>query len=234
MSELEKRYRVSLTLDELIALDGRCSAETQGIVDEAKKERAIGLDDFSNEVIAQALKSGLLQWCAVDISRCKYCEKRPGGYYPYRSGGRYHRKGDPNTSRPIRYGGVQTGDGIRFNGLAGMCAECWREKYLPKIVRHILENDLPVEIQKNDIAPTRYKRDPERQCFKCGKTMYESEMSDSRTLMGDGYYKSTCPHCGAESTLFSASHKKTGKFRMIPVEEWEAAERKRREADNPF
>lgn len=233
MGELEKKYSVSLTFDELTALDGRCSDEIQGIVDEAKAVRAIGLDDFSNEVIAQAVMDGHLQWYSVNISRCKYCGERPCGFYPYKSSGRNHRKGEPNTRNPIRYSGVQTGDGILFSGLAGMCAECWDKKYLPKIVRYILDNDLPVEIQRNDIAPTRYKRDLERQCFECGKTMCESEMGERYSPMSGGYSKSKCPHCGAESTIYNP-HKLTGKFRMIPAEAAGEAERKRREADNPF
>lgn len=233
MSELAKKYSVSLTFDELSALDGRCSADVQGIVDAAKAEHAIGLDDFSNEVITKAVRNGKLEWNSVTISRCKYCGERPGGFYPYKTNSRYHRKGDPNTSKPIRYCGVQIGGGILFSGLAGMCAECWQKNYLPKIIRYILDNGLPVEIQRNDIAPTRYKRDLERECFDCGKTMYESEMGESLRLMGDGYYKSKCPHCGAEATIFT-SHNQTGKFRMITAEALEAAERKRREAANPF
>ena len=81
---------------------------------------------------------------------------------------------------------------------------------------------MPIEIQKNDIAETKYKKDSVYICHKCGEKMYESEMGKASTLMGDGYYPSKCPKCGAESLLFGNIYKLTDEFRMVKCE-WTTA-----------
>lgn len=101
--------------------------------------------------------------------------------------------------------------------MSGICRDCWFNVYLPKLVNFIIENDLPIEIQKNDIAETKYKKDDIRICYSCGEKMYESEMGRRTTLMGDGTYASKCPKCGAESLLFGNSHKITDEFTMRKI-----------------
>ena len=191
----------------------------QAIVNQAKEENAYGLDPFCNEVLRKAVERGELTWGSKKIRCCTQCDNKPSGYYTYPRNGRYHRKGDKNYDAPFSYSGIEPFQGfIIFTGTSGVCRDCWYNKYLPEIVHYITDNNLPVQLQKNDIAATRWTKDSIRVCFECGEEMYESEMGTSRTLMGDGTYKSTCPHCGAEETIFGRHHKSTDKFRMLLVE----------------
>lgn len=45
--------------------------------------------------------------------------------------------------------------------------------------------------------------------------MPNSQMGSLSTLMGNGYYKGVCPHCGAKQLPFGQSHKLTDKFAFI-------------------
>lgn len=217
---VEKLYTVSLPYEKIVLLDGKVDEETQMIIDLAKTEKSFGLDSYSNEILRQALECGKLSWGIVSISRCEHCDDKPKGYARYDRNSRYHRKGDFNYDKPYSYMGVKPFQGfIIFNGASGICYDCWYKKYLPVIVRYIIDNDLPIELQKNDIAETRYKKDPVMVCYDCGKEMRESEMELRPTVMGDGYYPCGCPHCGAKSLVFGKSHKTTNKFVMKRVEQ---------------
>lgn len=213
-----KEYSVSLTYEELLLIDGKCSEKSQSIVDQAKTEYGFGLDYICNEILAKSMKTGKLTWRYTEISSCKTCDTKPHGYYKYARSSRYHRKGDCNYNAPFKYSGIEPNGGfISFSGMSGICRECWYNVYLPKLVKYIIENDLPIEIQKNDIVETKYKKDDVRICFNCGEKMYESEMGRRSTLMGDGTYPSKCPKCGAESLLFGNSHKITDEFTMRKI-----------------
>lgn len=216
---MQKTYSVSLTYDELLLIDGQCNEKAQEIVDNAKLEFSFGLDPVCNEILGKSIKNGKLTWRYQEISSCKTCKDKPSGYYKYERSSRYHRKGDNNYDAPFKYSGIEPNGGIiSFSGIPGICKDCWFKVYLPKLIDYIISNDLPIEIQKNDIAETKYKKDSAYICHKCGKKMYESEMVKSRTLIGDGYYPSKCPKCGAESLLFGNIHKLTDEFRMVKCE----------------
>lgn len=216
----EKLYNVSLTYKEIVMLDGNARDCVQKVVDQAKTENSIGLDSFSNEVIRKAIEQGKLSWGSKKICKCLYCSNKPRGYEKYRSSSRYHRKGDTNYDKPLLYYAVDPMQGfVIFNGGEGMCTDCWEGKYKNKIIQYILDNDLPVEIQKNDFADTKYVKDVERKCYSCGKTMYESEMGVERTFMGNGNYPAKCPHCGAVSAFLGKNHELTGNFRMVKLKE---------------
>lgn len=216
---MNKMYNFSLTYDEAMLLDGKVSEKSQGIVDVAKKEHEFGLDDFCNEILRKAMEKGKLSWGRKKISSCEHCDDKPSGYHTYTRNSRYHRKGAPNYDAPYEYSGIDPFQGfVVFQGLSGVCVDCWYKKYLPVLVNYIIENDLPIEIQKNDIAESLYKKDDIRICFKCGEEIRESEMGTSMTMMGDGRYPSTCPKCGATSTIFGPSHKTTDKYVMVKTQ----------------
>lgn len=219
MERTNKLYRLALTYNEAILLDGKVSAEQQKVIDEAKTENKFGLDDFCNEVLRKALEVGKLSWGRKEISSCSHCEDKPRGYNTYARSGKYHSKGEKNLDAPLKYSGIDPFQGfIVLSGGSGVCADCWFKKYLPKLINYIVEHDLPIEIQKNSIGNTLYKRDPIRVCFKCGEEIRESEMGTSNTMIGDGKYPSTCPKCGAVSTIFGGSHMATNKYVMIKQE----------------
>jgi len=214
----DKKYSLYLYYDELMLLDGKCNEEAQKMIDKAKTENSFGLDPICNEILAESMKIGKLTWSSVDISQCNCCEDKPRGYHTYARSSRNHYKGDKNYDAPFKCRGIKPNSGfIILQGVSGICGECWYNKYLPKLVNYIIENDLPIEIQKNGIAETRYKKDDIRICYECGKEMRESEMGTSRTFGGDGRYPSTCPYCGAETRSFGQSHKTTDKFKMIKI-----------------
>lgn len=212
-----KEYCVYLTYDEIVLLDGKVGEKSQKVIEQAKKENSFGLDDFCNEILRMAVERGELTWGSQKISCCEHCRDKPKGYYKYSRSSRYHRKGDIDYDRPYSYIGVKPFQGfVVFQGLPGVCLECWMDKYLPKIVKYIVDNDLPVELQMNAIAGTKWKKDKMKICYDCGKEMYESEMKRSDTLFGNGTYPSDCPYCGAHGG-FARSHKQTDKFRMIRI-----------------
>lgn len=195
----EKRYSVELNYEELLLIDGKCNEKAQEIVDKAKTEYGFGLDPICNEILAQSMKTGKLTWCSVSISACDTCDTKPYGYHTYTKTSRYHCKGDKNYDRPFRYSGIKPNQGfIIMDGVSGICRDCWFNVYLPKLVDYIVQNNLPIEIQKNDISDTKYKRDNIRICKKCGYKMKESEMGRMRCWFGEGTYPAKCPKCQSE------------------------------------
>lgn len=212
-----KKYCVYLTYDEIMFLDGKVGEKSQKVIEQAKKENSFGLDDFCNEVLRIAVERGELTWGTQKISCCEHCSDKPKGYYKYSRSSRYHRKGDIDYDHPYSYIGVKPFQGfVIFQGLPGVCVDCWKNKYLPKIVKYIVDNDLPVELQKNDIEETKWKKDKVRICCDCKQEMYESEMRRNPVWIGNGTYPSACPHCGTESG-FGRTHETTDKFRMIRI-----------------
>ena len=208
-----KTYSVDLTYNELLLLDGKVSDEVQEVIKTAKAEQEFGLDDTSNEILRKALKDGELRWGYISISRCTCCKDKPSGYAKYPRSGRYHRKGDTNYDKPYRYSGVLINPGfVVMTGLPGICSECWSKTYQPKIINYIIENNLPIQICDNDIAKTRWKKDVVRECAKCGKKALTSKWGKSRTLFGDGFYPSNCPHCDAYNSSII-----TNEFVMVEV-----------------
>lgn len=212
---IEKYYELNLTHNEAVMLDGKVNDKAQKIIDTAKLEYGFGFDNPAiNKALAEAMSLGKLTWRYKQISNCSYCEKQRG-YNTYTRNSRYHRKGEKNYDSPKYYSGIKFNEGfVTIQGYGDMCTECF-EKYKHQLIDYILDNDLPIEIQKNDYKPTKYIKDPIKICYKCNEEVCESEMGLRRTMMGDGYYPSRCPHCGAESLAFGNSHKTTDKFKMV-------------------
>jgi len=215
-----KTYSIELTLEELRLLDGKVSEEAQKVIDIAKKEGSYGFElPVMNEILREAEEEGELTWRYVKIRSCSYCDKKRD-WHRYTRNTKYHRKGEINFNKPKYYNGIKFNPGfIRVVGFGDMCTDCLKKyNVIERLIDYILDNDLRIQIQKNDYRPTRYKKDKIRICYKCGKEMRESEMGKLPTLMGDGYYPGICPHCGARSLIFGPSHEVTNKFVMVKVE----------------
>ncbi|QWU14309.1 hypothetical protein SAMN04487895_101611 [Paenibacillus sophorae] len=215
---ISKKFEIELTINELLQLDGKVSESAQKIIDEAKKESSYGFDDLPiiNEIIKQSEKNGKLTWTYKSIRSCGYCDKKPD-YKRYPRSGRYHSKGDKNFDKPIYYSGIKFNEGfITISGHGDMCLECCREKKVKeRIIDYIIDNDLKIEIMKNDYKLGKYLKDDIRICYSCNTEIQESEMTKEPTMMGDGYYPSGCPKCGAKSSMFGNNHKVTNKFGFI-------------------
>lgn len=212
-----KTYKLELTLEELLPIDGKVSEKTQEIINKAKQESTYGFElPVMNEVLRKSEKLGSFTWRFKQIRSCNYCDKKYD-YHEYPRSGRYHKKGDKNHNKPIYYSGIAFNEGfVTFQGQGDICSECAsKHNVIYRLIDYILDNDLKVEIQKNDYRFTKYLKDDIRICYECGNEMQESKMGKHSTLMGDGTYPSSCPACGAESLPFGRSHKITNKFVMI-------------------
>jgi hypothetical protein len=211
-----KAYDLKLTFEELKMLDGKVSEDAQKVIDKVKKENSFGFSlPIINEIISKAEERGKLTWTYKQIRSCSYCDDKSHGYYRYPRSGRYHRKGDKNFDNPIYYSGIKFHEGfVTIKGDGDMCTDCC-EKFnvLHQLIDYILDNDLKIEIQKNDYRDSKYIKDEIRICYNCGYEMTESEMGKEPTVMGDGYYPCYCPKCGSGSKLFGKNHKTADKFK---------------------
>jgi len=212
-----KTYLIELTLEELLPIDGEVSEKAQEIINKAKQESTYGFDlPVMNEILRNSEKLGSLKWTFKQIRSCSYCDKTYD-YHTYPRSGRYHNKGDKNHDKPKYYYGIKFNEGfVTIQGSGDMCSECAsKHNVIHRLIDYIIDNDLKIQIQKNDYRFTKYIKDDIRTCYECGNEMQESKMGRHNTMMGDGTYPSSCPTCGAESLPFGKSHKSTNKFVMI-------------------
>lgn len=219
---MNKVYEVNLSIEELLKLDGQVSEEAQKTIDAAKKEVSFGFSlPIINEILKKSEEIGKMTWNYKQVRNCDYCDDKPYDYYRYPRSGKYHNKGDRNYNRPKYYSGIKFNEGlVTIQGQGDMCSDCC-EKYniINQLIDYILDNDLQIEIQKNNYKDSKYLKDDIRICHSCNYEMAESEMGKERTMMGDGFYPSSCPKCNAKSKPFGSSHKTTNKFthRLNPV-----------------
>ena len=212
-----KTYPINLTLEELLLIDDNVSEEAQKVINKAKQESTYGFElPIMNEILRRSEQIGKLTWNYTQVRDCKYCDKK-SSYHTYPRSSNYHSKGDKNYDKPKYYGGIVFNQGfVVMKGYGDMCSEC-EKKYdvIHRLIDYIIDNDLKIEIQNNKYKPSKYLKDEIKICYSCDKEMSESTMSNLTTMMGDGYYKGECPHCGAKSLPFGESHKRTDKFDFI-------------------
>ncbi len=213
---MEKLYEIKLPFNLLTDLDGKVDENAQKVIDTAKEENEIGFElPIMNEILRKAIEKGKLTWTYKQINSCSYCDKKRD-YYRYPRNGKYHNKGDKNLDKPKYYSGIKFNEGfITMQGQGDMCRECCDSyNVIEQLVNYILDNDVKVEIQKNDYGVSRYLKDDTKVCYQCEQEIRESEMTSRDAIMG-GKYPSGCPHCGAESLALGRSHKNINKFDFI-------------------
>lgn len=207
MSETTERTRsVSLTDTELVILDGRCRAEVQAVVDQAKARLAMGaklahlpanLAGFIADAVAEAEGEGRLTFQWKSIRSCALCGK-DAGYAVHTRSGRYHRKGDTNYDKPRYLNGIEIARRfitIRGHAALGCCAECFNA--LKPALQETLA-DVRAEIPEMLLGrPSRFRRFSRARCTECGWEGHEGQMRQLLTWMGDGYYPGGCPKCPA-------------------------------------
>lgn len=207
----------TLTDDELLLLDGKCSATIQDEIEKVKQKKTLHDDPIIGAAILESLKSGTFEYRVIhDMRYCSLC-KKSGGYATYTRNSRHHRKGDKNYDKPLGFTGIRLNPGfVTVQGHGSFCQVCDRDNnYTGRILKHILDNNLPIELIGN--TQTKFKKDKMRICYECKAEIFESEMAPGHALMG-GYYPCGCSKCGAKQLLFGHSHTCTDKFRMLPVE----------------
>lgn len=199
---------VDLPDDLLLTLDGRGDEKLQAAVDAAKQRRDLVAENssltpeqakFISSVMTHAKTNGRLRFTHSRATYCPICKASPG-YLKYKSG---PRRGQSNYDKPLTVPGVDLSTSLvsfknRFS--LGCCSECWN--ILKPLLAEKL-SDFPAEIPEQITGhPPAFKKYDNRKCSKCGWVGSERLMGKERTLMGDGYYPSSCPECGAKNLLF--------------------------------
>jgi hypothetical protein len=205
--------------EDLVKLDGICSAETQSLVDKAKERRGLvceGLPEGLAKVITKIREDGerflKLDFERIPIHKCPVC-KKGGEYAKYPRNGKYHRKGQPNYNKPIYLSGIQfNGSCVRMTGYTstGCCNECW-EKYKSVFIDKL--KDLKCELPKN-LFDSEYRRTLWMKCGKCGWEGNELEMGLLPAVFG-GEYHGQCPSCGEKNLPLGFHHIKFVRYTLI-------------------
>lgn len=218
-------HSVKLSSDELLRLDGAASADVQAAIDLVKHARILAarfnIDEQQGIFLASAVqegqRTGRLGFDHAQVRWCRLCGAG-GGYAKHARSGRYHRKGEDDTSKPILLSGVDLARGfVNVIGwpAIGCCSPCWVG--LRPLLVELIE-PLPIEVHPKITGhAARWKRWDHMRC-KCGWEGHEGEMGRLPTLMGDGHYPGKCPQCGAENVFLARMIERRGDgFSMIPV-----------------
>jgi hypothetical protein len=215
---------LQLTDQELSLLDGRCRLEIQNEVDRAVA-RIKAAETYSDvlpaalsgliaDAVSEATENGELRYMKTRTRHCSLCDKS-AGYANFQRGA---RRGKPNYDRPLTFGGIEMADRfvrVQHHITLGGCEDCVA-RALP-FLRESLAT-IRAQVPTDLAAPGRalWKKRPRRRCTKCEWEGHEGQMGRSRTLMGDGWYPSTCPNCGAENRLASTPVELiSGEFEVI-------------------
>lgn len=200
---------MDLTDSELVILDGRCSPETQSLV-EAAKERLAMVDSLPGEpaiagfvadAVRAAREDGRLRYETTSLSHCKICG-RDAGYAKYKRSGRYHEKGATRYDRPLYIGGVELRGGfIRVQGCArlGCCHECFA-KAKPHLKTALAAVRAEISVYITGEQP-KFRRYDNCECTACGWSGHDGELGLLPAILR-GSYPGQCPKCGAKNMAF--------------------------------
>lgn len=223
--------QINLTDQELLLLDGRIeNPQLQKEIDSAKQrlDYTWGID-YPNDAI-KALASQMAQYAAVqgkisfshiNLRRCSVC-KESAGYDTYKKSGRYHRKGEINTSKPLFMGGLDFDSSlvkIMNHTSLGCCNECYElgKTSIAATLLKVKAEIAPVLMNPVHKWTPKYKRWDNMECTRCGWTGHQGEMTEESTLFDNGKYKAGCPQCGAKNTLFSQPIKHLNTFTLVEI-----------------
>lgn len=197
--------KIVMTDEELVLLDGKVEGELKEEVDAAKARLASveahpalepNLAKFVADVVRIAQKEQKLVYQFKGLRYCPVCGKT-GGYAKYKRSGRYHRKGQPNYSKPLTFGGVELIERyvvVAGHASFGCCRECM-DKVLWDLKESLqnVEAELPIELEMH--GEPRYKRYRNSECEACGWKGHKGQLLLVPALMS-GKYPGKCPECG--------------------------------------
>ena len=205
-----------LTDDLAILLDGRVDAKQQTRIDAAKRRIEMrtsfaALTDAERKLLNQiadcARNQGLLQNRASQLRLCKVCGES-GGYHTVKRSSRYKTRGELDYDSPKYLSGIEFQDSfVTMKGYisTGACKTCV-DRLMPHIETVLA--DLPHERKWWPGQVSKWKRNRNHLCTKCGWTGHEGEMRRTQTLVGDVDYPSGCPNCAAENRFFGPTEVK--------------------------
>ncbi len=212
----EEKYKFLLSTSHALLLDGAVDAESQAVIDKIKLSFSFqewGLSErdarFVSSVVEEAKTNKRIKFCRVWIRKCHICGKA-GGYYIFQRG---RRRGKPDFDRPLDFAGFDLGDRLfSMKGAAnlGGCVECW-ERLKEPVAKALATTEAEIDELITGMPP-RWLRCPEMKCSKCGWTGAESRMGRARTLLGDGWFPSTCPNCPARNEFGRTEIERTGQW----------------------
>lgn len=213
-------YEIKLEKDELLSLDGKVNEKAQSLIDRIKRidivSQGKNLDEPSAAFLVDVLdvveKERRIIHRHCGVAKCRIC-KAGAIPIPYKSG---PRKGEAKDYRNLA--GVELADSfISMKGYPklGACRSCV-DRLMPTIIEAI--EGLEVEVCVPG-ATKKFVRSRNRKCTKCGWEGCENQMTQERTMMGDGYYPCGCPSCGARNTWGSDPVAIIDGYTMVPFAE---------------
>jgi hypothetical protein len=221
-------YKLELTRDEAILLDGRVGEKAQAEINKAKDalriaKMAEGLSESEAkmvaEIIAEARTKGILAFRYESINHCPCCDRK-GGYHLVKRNTKWKRKGQPDRDSPIYFRAWNLRDSfisVKNHISIGFCETC-RPRVEPLLAELLQDIECSTPKHWTEIKQ-RYIRHPKMQCTECGWEGHEGEMLPKLTLIGDGHYPGGCPKCPAVNTLFLTKIKSMGGHVMVPYVE---------------
>lgn len=195
-------FKIKVTEDALLLLDGKVNTEAQAMVNRVKDMRRIATQHecadnialFIAEVRESAEKNGELSCDGAWINYCRLCKRGPIAIL-YKSG---RHKGQTKTDSPRRGIELQR-SAVSFKGSVrlGCCLDCF-EPITPLLQSELkgIPCDLPAKLSTEGQGWIKSKN---KTCKKCGWVGHERQMGRLRTLMNDGFYYGKCPKCGGEN-----------------------------------
>lgn len=215
-------YKVELSLDEMLKLDGVCRPEIQSVVEQARttaeiaKELPEKLAKMVTTIIDVAKLEGRLVYERTNVTKCPCCE-RFDGYWTVKRATRYKRRGSPDYDKPK----VFTAWSVQRRFLhvhhhvsVGFCESC-APQVLPVLGARLVgvKAQIPEELTGRK---SEWLWQQNRECSACGWKGHEGQMIQERTLMGDGWYPAKCPSCKSGGG-FSMSVKIADGFSLIEI-----------------
>lgn len=203
---------LSLTEDELLALDGKCRPEIQDLVNENKRKRVLiseGFPPYLAAIEANAERDGILDVKSSRGSRCDRCGRQGSAPAVYKIGS---KKGTRNPNKPsISY------DAYSVGGLH-LCTGCYME-----FQKNISRLDFTKFENRIDRNTTLMIWEGKVKCQKCGHSSWQFDANLHSTTFPDAVaefsgMRQVCPNCNYIPDRWTRILVQTGEWRLVPIE----------------
>lgn len=203
---------LSLTEDELLALDGKCRPEIQDTVNETKRKRVLigeGFPPHLAAIEANAERNGILEVNSSRGSSCSNCGRQGSAPATYKIGS---KKGTHNPNKPSVYFDAYSVGGLH------LCTGCYMsfQKDISRLDFTKFENRI-------DRCKNLMIRESKVKCLKCGCFSWQFDANLHSTTFPDAEsefagMRQVCPNCNHISDRWNRALKPTGEWRLVPIE----------------
>lgn len=208
---MRSHVSVELTDDEVLLLDGNCRPEIQRLV-EAIKLKKLCLAELTHlplrhatiisHIVAMTFRAQAVEFRMDSFSYCSVCQES-SGYAKYKSNSRYHRKGDENRDKPLKFYGVSV---FHYTSICGAC----KEKLWPVLgsLLGVLYAEVPEYF--TGVKP-KYKKAGLKHCKQCDYEADEFQFSQR--------HETVCPKCGYKNQGYMNTiiESVPGKHVLVPM-----------------